>query len=78
MSVLIPTGPTGRYVRHIRPKSQSNLCRFRLRAPCSVPDISELDIIALHGAATWLFHRQVLREEDYLKQRYGDEYANYS
>jgi protein-S-isoprenylcysteine O-methyltransferase Ste14 len=29
------------------------------------------------GAATWLFHRQVLREEDYLKKRYGDEYANY-
>jgi DNA-binding MarR family transcriptional regulator len=25
------------------------LCRFRLRAPWAVPDISELDIIALHG-----------------------------
>ena len=29
------------------------------------------------GAATWLFHRQVLREEDYLKKHYGDEYAHY-
>ena len=29
------------------------------------------------GAATWLFHRQVLREEEYLKKHYGDEYANY-
>ena len=28
-------------------------------------------------AATWLFHRQVLREEDYLKQHYGPEYAEY-
>jgi len=30
------------------------------------------------GAATWLFHRQVLREEKYLKRHYGEEYANYS
>ncbi len=29
------------------------------------------------GAAAWLFHRQVLREEDYLKQHYGQEYAEY-
>jgi protein-S-isoprenylcysteine O-methyltransferase Ste14 len=29
------------------------------------------------AAATWLFHRQVLREEEYLKERYGEEYANY-
>ncbi len=29
------------------------------------------------GAGTWLFHRQVLREEDYLKQHYGDEYQQY-
>jgi protein-S-isoprenylcysteine O-methyltransferase Ste14 len=28
-------------------------------------------------AATWLFHRQVMREEDYLKQHYGEEYAAY-
>jgi len=30
------------------------------------------------GAATWLFHRQVLREEEYLKQHYGEEYLEYS
>jgi protein-S-isoprenylcysteine O-methyltransferase Ste14 len=29
------------------------------------------------GAATWLFHRQILREEDYLKQHYGNEYLDY-
>lgn len=29
------------------------------------------------GAAVWLFHRQVLREEDYLKQYYGKEYSDY-
>ena len=28
-------------------------------------------------AAIWLFHRQVLREEAYLKQHYGHEYAAY-
>ena len=29
------------------------------------------------GAATWLFHRQVLREEVYLIQIYGREYSDY-
>src|SRR5262245_3552469 len=29
------------------------------------------------GVATWLFHRQVLREEAYLIQHYGREYAEY-
>lgn len=29
------------------------------------------------GAAVWLFHRQVLREEDYLKQHHGKEYLAY-
>jgi len=29
------------------------------------------------GAAIWLFHRQVLREEEYLKKHYGMEYAQY-
>jgi protein-S-isoprenylcysteine O-methyltransferase Ste14 len=29
-------------------------------------------------AAVWLFHRQVLREEDYLKKHYGEEYLEYS
>src|SRR5215216_3597091 len=30
------------------------------------------------GAGIWLFHRQVLREEDYLKKHYGKEYLEYS
>ena len=29
------------------------------------------------GAGIWLFHRQVLREEAYLKQHYGKEYLEY-
>ena len=29
------------------------------------------------GAALWLFHRQVLREEGFLKVHYGEAYANY-
>jgi protein-S-isoprenylcysteine O-methyltransferase Ste14 len=29
------------------------------------------------GAATWLFHRQVLREEEYLAGHYGQAYADY-
>ena len=29
------------------------------------------------GAAIWLFHRQVLREEDYLQEHYGKEYLEY-
>lgn len=29
------------------------------------------------GAATWLFHRQVLREEEFLKEHFGGEYAEY-
>ena len=29
------------------------------------------------GAGIWLFHRQVLREEDYLKKHYGREYLEY-
>jgi len=28
-------------------------------------------------AATWLFHRQVLREEDFLRGQYGREYSDY-
>lgn|ERR1700752_214277 len=28
-------------------------------------------------AGIWLFHRQVLREEEYLKQHYGQEYLEY-
>lgn len=29
-------------------------------------------------AGIWLFHRQVLREEDYLKKHYGQQYVEYS
>ena len=29
------------------------------------------------GAAGWLFHRQVLREEDFLKGHHGQEYTQY-
>ena len=29
------------------------------------------------GAATWLFHRQVLREEEFLKEHFGGEYTEY-
>jgi len=29
------------------------------------------------SVAIWLFHRQVLREEDYLKKHYGQEYTDY-
>jgi protein-S-isoprenylcysteine O-methyltransferase Ste14 len=29
------------------------------------------------GAAVWFIHRQVLREEDYLRGHYGDAYAAY-
>jgi protein-S-isoprenylcysteine O-methyltransferase Ste14 len=29
------------------------------------------------GGAGWLFHRQVLREEEYLKGEYGKEYLEY-
>ena len=29
------------------------------------------------GAGIWLFHRQVVREEEYLKQHYGKEYLEY-
>lgn len=29
-------------------------------------------------AGIWLFHRQVLREEEYLKKHYGKEYLDYS
>jgi protein-S-isoprenylcysteine O-methyltransferase Ste14 len=29
------------------------------------------------AAATWLFHRQVLREEDFMRRHYGQEYSDY-
>ena len=35
-------------------------------------------LLVYMGAGTWLFHRQVLREEDYLKKHYGREYLEYS
>jgi protein-S-isoprenylcysteine O-methyltransferase Ste14 len=29
------------------------------------------------ASGTWLFHRQVLREEDFMRKQYGQEYAEY-
>lgn len=34
-------------------------------------------LLAYMGAAVWLFNRQVLREEDYLKKHYGKQYLEY-
>ena len=34
-------------------------------------------ILTYIGAATWLFHRQVLREEEYLSRHHGQAYAEY-
>jgi len=34
-------------------------------------------LLVYTGAAVWLFHRQVFREEDYLKKHYGGEYLEY-
>jgi protein-S-isoprenylcysteine O-methyltransferase Ste14 len=35
-------------------------------------------LLVYFSAATWLFHRQVLREEAYLREHYGDEYMVYT
>jgi len=34
-------------------------------------------LLAYIGAAVWLFHRQVLCEEEYLQKHYGQEYTDY-
>ena len=34
-------------------------------------------LLAYIGAGTWLFHRQVLREEAFLRTHYGQEYLEY-
>ena len=34
-------------------------------------------LLAYFGGATWLIHRQVLREEDFLKKHYGNEFLEY-
>jgi protein-S-isoprenylcysteine O-methyltransferase Ste14 len=34
-------------------------------------------LLVYTGATLWLFHRQILREEDYLKKQYGMEFARY-
>src|SRR5262249_3849118 len=34
-------------------------------------------VLVYMGAGVWLFHRQVLREEQFLKQHYGTEYEEY-
>jgi protein-S-isoprenylcysteine O-methyltransferase Ste14 len=33
--------------------------------------------LAYLGAGIWLFHRQVLREETFMREKYGHEYAEY-
>jgi len=33
--------------------------------------------LAYLGAGIWLFHRQVLREEKFMREKYGHEYAEY-
>lgn len=38
---------------------------------------SNLTPLVYLAAATWLFHRQVLREEDSMRRRYGREYSGY-
>jgi protein-S-isoprenylcysteine O-methyltransferase Ste14 len=35
-------------------------------------------LLVYMAAGMWLFHRQVLREEEYLQQHYGKEYSDYS
>jgi protein-S-isoprenylcysteine O-methyltransferase Ste14 len=34
-------------------------------------------LLVYMGAGVWLFHRQVLLEEEYLKKHYGQEYSEY-
>ena len=34
-------------------------------------------LLVYTGGAFWLFHRQVLREEAFLKEHYGEEYQDY-
>lgn len=34
-------------------------------------------LLAYVGAGVWLFHRQVLREEEFLKKHYGQAYTEY-
>ncbi len=34
-------------------------------------------LLVYFGAAAWLIHRQVLREEEYLRAHYGREYSEY-
>jgi protein-S-isoprenylcysteine O-methyltransferase Ste14 len=38
---------------------------------------SNLILLIYLMAATWLFHRQVLREEEFLQQHYGQEFSDY-
>jgi protein-S-isoprenylcysteine O-methyltransferase Ste14 len=39
--------------------------------------LSNWILLVYIGAAIWLFHRQVLREEEFLKKHYGEAYADY-
>ena len=38
---------------------------------------SNVILLAYLPGAAWLFHRQVLREEDFLRKQYGQEYVDY-
>jgi len=45
---------------------------------CSVSSwCFQLDALVALAVATVLFHRQVLREEGFMRQQYGQEYAEY-
>jgi protein-S-isoprenylcysteine O-methyltransferase Ste14 len=41
---------------------------------CIFPNVVFLVYI---GIATWLFHRQILREEEFMKGHYGEDYREY-
>ena len=63
---------------HIRGEPQSDLCRL-LPVPAAVSSwrspVGPLSPPLAFAAV--LFHRQVLREEEFMRQRYGQEYAEY-
>jgi len=39
--------------------------------------LSDWTLLIYALAGFWLFHRQVLREEGYLRKHYGDDYTQY-
>ena len=80
MSALIPTGPTTELVTSGIFAVSRNPIYVALAPPCyqRVLTFPNWILLLYMAAGTWLFHRQVLREEAYLKEHYGEEYANYS